>query len=158
MGSVHTREVRVLSIRQPWAELILSGTKDTENRTWATQWRGRLVVHAGRRFDTSGALVVAGLGITVPRPAPTGYLGVADLVDVHPARGQCCEWGEAGGYHWRVVRPRRFEYPIPGPGRLGLHRPPEPVAAQLDTAIGALHEHQPASPHRIRPAGAAPGR
>lgn len=36
-----------LSIRQPWAWLIVNGYKDVENRTWPTRFRGRVMIHAG---------------------------------------------------------------------------------------------------------------
>ncbi len=35
-----------LSIRQPWAWLIVNGYKDIENREWATKVRGNILVHA----------------------------------------------------------------------------------------------------------------
>ena len=38
---------RVLSIRQPWVELILRGVKRVENRSWPTTYRGDLIIHAG---------------------------------------------------------------------------------------------------------------
>lgn len=46
-----TRPVKVLSIRQPWADLILAGPsygpwKWAENRNWSTRWRGELFIHA----------------------------------------------------------------------------------------------------------------
>jgi hypothetical protein len=37
-----------LSIRQPWAWLIVEGFKDIENRTWPTRFRGRVLIHAGK--------------------------------------------------------------------------------------------------------------
>lgn len=37
-----------LSIRQPWAWLILHGQKDFENRDWPTRFRGRFLIHASR--------------------------------------------------------------------------------------------------------------
>lgn len=37
-----------LSIRQPWAWLILHGGKDIENRDWPTRVRGRVLVHAAK--------------------------------------------------------------------------------------------------------------
>jgi hypothetical protein len=46
--------VKVLSIRQPWAWLIVNGYKDIENRTWATLWRGPLLIHASRTIDQNG--------------------------------------------------------------------------------------------------------
>jgi hypothetical protein len=38
--------MKALSIRQPWAWLIIHGGKDIENRTWHTKFRGRFLVHA----------------------------------------------------------------------------------------------------------------
>lgn len=37
-----------LSIRQPWAWLILHAGKDIENRSWPTRFRGRFLVHASK--------------------------------------------------------------------------------------------------------------
>lgn len=37
-----------LSIRQPWAWLIVNGLKDVENRSWPTRYRGQFLVHAGK--------------------------------------------------------------------------------------------------------------
>jgi len=37
-----------LSIRQPWAHLILHHGKDIENRTWPTKVRGRILIHASK--------------------------------------------------------------------------------------------------------------
>jgi hypothetical protein len=43
--------MRALTIRQPWASLIICGEKDVENRTRTTRYRGVLAIHAGHRFD-----------------------------------------------------------------------------------------------------------
>jgi hypothetical protein len=37
-----------LSIRQPWASLILKAGKDIENRSWSTTFRGRILIHAAK--------------------------------------------------------------------------------------------------------------
>ena len=39
--------ITCLSIRQPWAWMILHGGKDIENRTWPTSFRGRVLIHTG---------------------------------------------------------------------------------------------------------------
>ncbi|MBV8357602.1 MAG: ASCH domain-containing protein [Deltaproteobacteria bacterium] len=41
--------MKTLSVRQPWTSLIVAGIKSTENRSWKTNHRGRLLIHAGRR-------------------------------------------------------------------------------------------------------------
>lgn len=35
-----------ISIRQPWAWLIVNGHKDIENRNWRTAFRGQVFIHA----------------------------------------------------------------------------------------------------------------
>lgn len=40
--------MKALSIRQPWAWLIIHGGKDIENRTRHTKRRGRFLVHASK--------------------------------------------------------------------------------------------------------------
>src|SRR3954452_3561016 len=42
--------MKALTIRQPWAALIMAGSKDVENRVRPTSFRGRLAIHAGLRF------------------------------------------------------------------------------------------------------------
>lgn len=37
-----------LSIRQPWAWLIIHAGKDIENRTWPTRFRGWFLIHAAK--------------------------------------------------------------------------------------------------------------
>lgn len=39
--------MKVITIKQPWASLIVAGIKDIENRTWKTNFRGRVLIHAG---------------------------------------------------------------------------------------------------------------
>lgn len=43
--------MKALSIQQPWAWLICAGHKDIENRSWRTDYRGLVLIHAGKEFD-----------------------------------------------------------------------------------------------------------
>lgn len=43
--------MNALSIRQPWADLIVAGVKDVENRSWATSLRGWILIHASQTYD-----------------------------------------------------------------------------------------------------------
>lgn len=44
---------KALSVKQPWASLIAHGIKPIENRTWKTNFRGRIYIHActPRKFE-----------------------------------------------------------------------------------------------------------
>ena len=45
------RPVYALSLKQPWAALLVSGRKTIEIRSWATRVRGRILIHAARVPD-----------------------------------------------------------------------------------------------------------
>lgn len=43
--------MKVLSLKQPWAELILQGKKKIELRKWNTNFRGEFLIHASKVPD-----------------------------------------------------------------------------------------------------------
>jgi hypothetical protein len=81
--------MKALSVRQPWAGLIVAGLKDIENRTWTTRYRGPLLIHASQRADSVMLCDVArDYGVTLPRQTAASFLrtggivGMVDLIDV----------------------------------------------------------------------------
>ncbi len=45
------KEMKALSIAQPWAECIVSKGKNIENRSWDTKFRGYVAIHASKSKD-----------------------------------------------------------------------------------------------------------
>lgn len=46
----------VLSVQNPWSDLICRGIKDVENRSWPTDYRGKLYIHSsGRPMESAEA-------------------------------------------------------------------------------------------------------
>lgn len=43
--------MKALSLKQPWAELILLGKKTIETRKWNTFFRGAFLIHASKTVD-----------------------------------------------------------------------------------------------------------
>jgi hypothetical protein len=69
--------MKALSLRQPWAELILQGRKTIETRKWNTKFRGEFLIHAAQAYDKKP---LREFGFT---HLPTGcVVGKAELVDV----------------------------------------------------------------------------
>jgi len=60
-GSTSLTELPALSVRQPWAWLIVSGLKDIENRPRPTHYRGPLLIHAGLSLESCNEENVAWL-------------------------------------------------------------------------------------------------
>jgi len=44
--------MKVLSLKQPFAELVVSGRKSIELRNWNTKFRGKFLVHASKISDS----------------------------------------------------------------------------------------------------------
>jgi ASCH domain len=61
--------MKALSVRQPWAWLIIAGHKDVENRSWTTTYRGPLLIHAARRPDDVMADIENRYGVSIDRTA-----------------------------------------------------------------------------------------
>ena len=69
--------MKALSLKQPWAELIVSGKKKIELRKWNTNFRGEFLVHASKHPDEN-AMKKFGF-----KDLPCGFIvGKVRLVDV----------------------------------------------------------------------------
>jgi len=119
-----------LSIKQPWASLIISGKKPVENRTWSTPYRGKLLIHASKTWDKEGAEFVIEkhpeLKEFINRVKNTtgallGQVTMTDCVKNHHS-----EWF-FGPYGFIFIQPREFNKPIPYKGALGIFYVPDEV-------------------------------
>ena len=93
--------MKILSIRQPWASLIVAGVKDVENRTWPMRYRGRVLIHSSLRADdTSSEDIERRFGVSLPAELPLGgIVGMTEIVDcVRPHAGRWC-----APAHWAFV-------------------------------------------------------
>ena len=43
--------MKVLTIREPWASLIVNGYKEYEFRSWKTNYRGKILIHSGLQIE-----------------------------------------------------------------------------------------------------------
>lgn len=140
-----------ISIRQPWAFLIAHGPKDVENRTWSTEVRGDVLIHASKgmtRAEYADAREFCeDMGANGPAlPAPEqlergGIVGMARITDCLAKRTTLLDapgespWHAHGQYGF-VLSDRRKLKLIPCSGLLGFWRVPEhirdAVRAQLE--------------------------
>lgn len=126
-----------LSVRQPWAWLICNGGKDFENREWPTNFRGRVLIHAGKTMTRADyeacCLFIAEMKTEWRLPAYDilrqqcgGIVGETEIVNcVNESRSPwfCGPWG----FKLRGSKPLAFE---PCKGALGFFR----VRVQRKTA------------------------
>ena len=70
--------MKALTIKQPWATLIMEGRKEYEFRTWKTKHRGEIYIHAGKGINKEGIKRFEHLKLEYPK----GYIiGKAKLTD-----------------------------------------------------------------------------
>ncbi len=82
--------MKIISIRQPWASLIVSGVKDVENRTWSTRYRGPVLIHASRTTDKISddefqSRFEMAIPASLPRGGVVGMAEIVDCVSTHPS-------------------------------------------------------------------------
>lgn len=71
--------MKILTIKQPCATLIMQGDKRFEFRSWQTKYRGDLLIHAGKGIDKEA---MKRLAKYLPEELPYGkILGKVKLVD-----------------------------------------------------------------------------
>lgn len=117
------KQLTCLSVQQPWAWTILNGFKGVENRTWATNYRGLLGIHAGKSkesMDFETIQFIRSQGVTVPPDLTFGaILGTVELYDCVPIENINDPWA-FGPFCWKVRDPKLFRNPVPFRGALGL--------------------------------------
>ena len=117
--------MKALSIKQPFAWLIVHGYKPVENRPWTTAFRGRLLIHASRTFANFDPQEFYRYGfdddfikmLYSPLMAIGAILGEADLTEV--VRESDSEWFK-GPYGFEFANPVAYDIPIPYKGMLGI--------------------------------------
>ena len=110
--------MKALSIQQPWAQLIVAGLKPIENRTWTTDYRGPLLIHAAQRMSVEIEAVERAFAIKIDRKALHfgAIIGRVELVDI--VTHSRSPWF-AGPYGFVLRNPRPM-HPLPWRGRLNL--------------------------------------
>lgn len=136
-------DMKVISIRQPWAWLIVAGHKDIENRDWPTKVRGRVAIHAGKYRPQAGEIaeIEKEFGVKI-NPAELKYggiIGTAEIVDCVEDHDSCWFFGEFG-FVLADARPGAF---LPCQGKLGFfevaydlsQRPPINIPVVLQSQL-----------------------
>lgn len=127
--------IKALTLYQPWASLVCIGAKQFETRSWATPYRGKLAIHAGKtllydRYDRQFLSRLVRVGIAQPDRLPLGaVLCVCELQAIYRSQELSPTLDEQelafGNYEpsraaWKLKVLKVFEPPIPAKGSQGL--------------------------------------
>jgi ASCH domain len=125
--------MKVITVRQPWAWLIVNGYKDIENRSWATRYRGPLLIQASANLppkrDLEEARRFARMrGVNLPDEFVTG--GIVGMVRLDKCVNKSrSRWFE-GPIGWVLSNPSKLPF-MALKGRLGLFDPPGTILTRL---------------------------
>lgn len=111
--------LKVLSVKQPWASLIVMGLKDVENRTWTTRHRGRLIIHASKSPDRDAMSLFDLDSSQTPSGCLLGSVTVSDVVTDSES-----DWASPGAFHW-VLSDAHVVEPVDIRGGLSLWSLPD---------------------------------
>src|ERR1039458_9475981 len=143
-GKAGYREIKALTIRQPFPELILRRRKPYEIRSWRTNYRGPLLIHSAGKIKTDCARES---GLKPETLMTSAFVGVAVLSDVRPytrADSKLLNQKRAiggwspGQFSWVLKKPLRFARPIKANGKLGLFTVPPSVARLVQPYLQKL--------------------
>jgi hypothetical protein len=155
--------MKALTVRQPWATLLVTGRKRIETRSRDTKHRGPLVIHAGTAMpcrigqrvtfgeyeverDRSGLLMRSG-SLGWPYRLPLGAIvGVVNVIYTRPTDSLECAPGDdertlgdysPGRFAWYTDSLARRIRPVSWKGALGLWTVPDEAVAALRTETAA---------------------
>jgi hypothetical protein len=117
--------MKVIVIRQPWAWLIVNGYKDIENRSWATKYRGPLLIQASARKPSKPELedflaYARKRGVKLPKKFELG--GIVGMAQIDDCVGKSqSKWFE-GPIGWVLSKPKRLPF-VAMRGQLNLFDP-----------------------------------
>ena len=120
--------MKALSLKQPWATLIVTGIKLIENRTWVSNYRGPLLIHASKTWDENGARwVMHNFGelkgfIRSSNHIKGSIIGKVKMIDCVSESNS--KWF-FGPYGFVFTEPIEFYEPTPYRGQLGIFDVPD---------------------------------
>lgn len=121
--------MKVISIKQPWASLIINGFKTYEFRTWRTKYRGKLLIHASKVFDKKAAERFKSLNLDYPVGAIIGEVELKDCLEINDELANQLFNKDNNvyrnvlnhkGYAWKLENVKQFNNHILIKGKLGL--------------------------------------
>jgi hypothetical protein len=133
-------KMKCISLWQPWASLVVLGEKQNETRSWPTNFRGTLAIHAAKKpwnqlpFMGGGFLAYLHRALSahridlyfLPRGSIIGTVEIIDCVPVESLYSTLAEQERAfgdysrGRYAWKLANPVMFNKPIPCKGQQGF--------------------------------------
>ena len=121
--------MKVLTIKQPWAQLIIEGYKEYEFRSWKTNYRGKILIHAGMSLERDMVDRFKDYNLSYTKGAIIGEAVIEDCILVDNKFNEELKnknplvYGRSNHvetYAWKLTNIVKYDKPIEIKGKLGL--------------------------------------
>ena len=120
--------MKVLTLKQPWASLVANGYKVYEFRSWKTNYRGEILIHAGCGVDKEYLEKVKDYGIEFPKKKILCKVVLEDCIEIDDDFNKKIKsldnnvYGSKNreGYAWKLGKVTKLDIPDEVNAQLGL--------------------------------------
>ena len=120
--------MKVLTLRQPWATLDAEGIKKYEFRSWKTNYRGKVLIHAGTGIDKEDMKKYENMNLKFPSRRIIAIVEIEDCLELDEQLNKkiIAEKNVAygnkirTGYAWKLKNVKKINYGKDVNGQLGL--------------------------------------
>lgn len=120
--------MKALTIKQPWASLIVGGYKQYEFRSWKTNYRGKILIHAGLSVEKDVINKFDNYNLDYENGAIIGEAEIVDCIlvdewfdnELRKVNNQVYGNDHIGQYAWKLENIKKYNKPIYIKGKLGL--------------------------------------
>lgn len=121
--------MKIITLKQPWATLVANGIKKYEFRTWKTNYRGELLIHAGKGIDKEAMSKFAHLDLKYPQSKILAKVTIVDCIELSSSMNEKIikenevVYGnkyDRTGYAWVIDNAAIINHDAEISGKLGL--------------------------------------
>lgn len=120
--------MKALTVKQPWATLISEGIKKYEFRSWKTNYRGKILIHAGAGIDKEKLKEFKKLNLDYPKKRIVAVAEIEDCLELTDElndkiiKEKNIAYGnkKRTGYAWKLKNIKKINNSKEINGKLGL--------------------------------------
>lgn len=75
--------MKVITLKQPWATLVAEGLKKYEFRSWKLNYRGEILIHAGKGIDKEAMDNFKHLDLNFPHSRIVARVKILDCIELN---------------------------------------------------------------------------
>lgn len=75
--------MKVITLKQPWATLVAEGLKKYEFRSWKFNYRGEILIHAGKGVDKEAMKKFEHLNLNYPQSKIIAKVKILDCIELN---------------------------------------------------------------------------